>query len=119
MTMRSPAAPITSPAVTAGLEALAAACSQASSKLTAANGRVQMIFDPPFLLPPIVEAEVMALSGQPYAKALVSLDATQVTLQILNSALVAVPLIGLSVYVGLLPVGANIPVNITATKATQ
>lgn len=119
MTLRGAPQQATAPAVIAGMEALAAACSQACSKITAANGRVQMVFAPPYTLPPVLDVDIVANAGHPYAWAVVSLDATQVTLQVLNSALVSVPLIGLSVYVGLVAVGAGIQVDITATKATQ
>lgn len=89
---------------------------QAAIKLTNSGGQIDWTYPVPFGngVVPVIGADVLHTTSQPFAVRIVSIDNIHVVLQILTSAAVSVALIGLTVLTALVSAGINIPVHISA-----
>lgn len=90
--------------------------SQAAIILTNASGVASWTYPRPYTDPPVISADALPTSGQPFAIREISRSNTAVSLQVLQSS--AVTILSISVLAALVNAGANVPVHIVAKRAT-
>lgn len=102
----------------AALAAMGGAMAQSIILLTDANGEVAWTFPTAFGvgIVPVLSADVIATSNQPYSVRQLALNNTGLSLRVLGAA--AVTILTISVLAALTPVGAGVPVHITARRPT-